>query len=78
MLTVKNQVKLTRVTNIAATFIGLLTPTLSELNLKAISRIACTIAQDNTHPLNCHFTIMHYTPLSTSLQNVFPLADNKV
>ena len=58
MLTVKNRVKLTRVTNIAAKLIGLPTPTLSELNVKAISRIASTIAQDNTHPLNCHFTIM--------------------
>ena len=59
MLTVKNRVILTRVTNIAAKLIGLPTVwALSELNLKAISRIASTIAQDNTHPLNCHLTIM--------------------
>jgi hypothetical protein len=58
MLTVKNRVKLTRVTNIAAKLIGLPTPTLSELNIKAISHIASTIALDNTHPLNCHFTVM--------------------
>jgi hypothetical protein len=58
MLTVKNRVILTRVTNIAAKLIGHPTPTLSELNLKAISGIASTIALDNSHPLNCHFTIM--------------------
>lgn len=30
----------------------------SDLNLKAITRIATTIAKHNTHPLNSHFTIL--------------------
>ena len=52
MLSVTNWAKLTRITNTAAKIIGLLTPNLTELNNKSITRIANTIAQDITHPLN--------------------------
>ena len=45
MLSVKNRTKLTRITNMVAKIIGLPTPNLSELNNKAIARIATTITQ---------------------------------
>ncbi len=52
MLSVKNRSKLTKVSNIAAKVIGLSTPNLTELNNRAITRIAISIEQDSTHPLN--------------------------
>ena len=58
MLSVTNQVKLTRITNTAAKIIGLPTPNLTDLNNKSISRIAYSIAQDPTHPLNKYFTLL--------------------
>jgi len=54
MLTVTNRVKLTRITHTAAKTIGLPTPNLTELNNKAIARIATSIEQDITNPLNLH------------------------
>ena len=51
-LSVTNRAKLTRITNTAAKIIGLPTPNLIELNNKSITRLANTIAQDITHPLN--------------------------
>lgn len=55
MHSVTNWAKLTQITNTAAKVIGL-SPT--RLNYKAIARIADTIAQDITHPLNHHFTVL--------------------
>ena len=52
MLSVTNRAKLTRITNTAAKIIGLPTPNLTELNNRSITRLANTIVQDITHPLN--------------------------
>ncbi len=56
MLSVTNWVKLTCITNTVAKTIDLPTPNLSELDCKAFTCIATTIAQDIKHPLNCQFT----------------------
>ena len=58
MPSVENRTKLTRITNMAAKIIGLRAPNLSELNNKAIARIATTIRQDITYPLNHNFTLL--------------------
>ena len=52
MLSVKNMVKLTKVSNIAAKVIGPPTPNLIELNNTAIGRFAISVELDSTHPLN--------------------------
>ncbi len=52
MLSVKNQTKLSKVSNIAAKVKGLSTPNLTELNNRAITCIAISIEHDSTHPLN--------------------------
>ena len=58
MLSVTNYAKLTCIIYTAAKIIGLLSSNLSELNCKAITLIAITTAQDITHPLDCHSTVM--------------------
>lgn len=58
--------KLTHITNTAAKMRGLPTPSLTKLNCRSIRRIAVTIGHQS-HPLNCHFTILpssrRYRPL---------------
>lgn len=39
--------------------IGLHTPSLTQLNAKAITCMANTIMQDHTHPLDHYFTLLH-------------------
>ncbi|KAJ0012409.1 hypothetical protein NQD34_016743 [Periophthalmus magnuspinnatus] len=58
MLTVKNRNSFTKITHLASKIIGLPTPSLSQLNSKAITRIAQTITQDHTHPLHRYFTLL--------------------
>ena len=58
MLSVTNLAKLTRITKTAAKIIGLPTPNLTELNNRSITRIANSIAQDTSHPLNKYINLL--------------------
>lgn len=54
----KNHSQFTQITNTASKIIGLHTPNLQKLNIKAITRMAHAISLDTTHPLNRYFSIL--------------------
>ncbi|XDV33380.1 hypothetical protein PO909_003804 [Leuciscus waleckii] len=58
MLSVTNKNKLNKITHIASKIIHSPTPNISELNDRAIARLARTIITDPEHPLNFHFTLL--------------------
>ena len=58
ILPMPNRNKLFSITRIASKIIGLPTPSLSDLNDKAITRLALSITNDTDHPLYRYFTIM--------------------
>ncbi len=58
MFSVKNWTKLTHITCTATRIIGLPTPNLTELNNRAITRIALSIEQDSKHPLDEHLALL--------------------
>lgn len=58
MLSTKNRNKLTKITHTASKIIHHPTSNLTDLNLKAVTRLAHSITRDHTHPLHSHFTLL--------------------
>ena len=58
ILSMPNRNKLYSITRIASKIIGLPTPTLADMNNKAITRLALSITNDTDHPLYRYFDLM--------------------
>ena len=58
MLSTTNRNKLAKITHTASKIINHPTPNLTELNHRAVTRLALSITNDPDHPLNSHFTLL--------------------